>query len=276
MLCAIAMPAAVVRLARAHSTLSSSRQLRLSEATSSDWAAIVSTLAPFAKEERVAKLNDVLGRRRAGIHVVLENVEDAFNTAAVLRTAEGLGVQHVHLIKGKGSRSPRRHALQNVNMGASRWLSVEDHRCPVECYQRLRALGLFVVASDCTPAGGLSTSGLATDAPRGAEARPLHSLDFESGRGVALVFGNERKGVSRACLENADGRFHLPMSGLTQSFNISVACAMAMYAAIATGRFPEGSLTDDERTELLGRWLLRDVKASRPLLQRAGIAVLPD
>ena len=47
---------------------------------------------------------------------------------------------------------------------------------------------------------------------------------------------------------------------------------MSLYAAIASGRFPEGSLTDEHRIELLGRWLLRDVKASRPLLlKEAGL-----
>ena len=65
--------------------------------------------------------------------------------------------------------------------------------------------------------------------------------------------------------------FYLPMAGFTQSFNISVAAAMAMHAAIASGAFPDGSLTDDERTELLGRWLLRDVKAARPILRSRGV-----
>jgi hypothetical protein len=82
------------------------------------------------------------------------------------------------------------------------------------------------------------------------------------GRGVAVVFGNERRGVSRAFIERADHAFFLPMAGLTQSFNISVAAAMSLYALLATGHFPEGTLSDDERTELLGRWLLRDVRCA--------------
>jgi hypothetical protein len=47
---------------------------------------------------------------------------------------------------------------------------------------------------------------------------------------------------------------------------------MSLYAAIASGQFPEGSLTEEDRYELLGRWLLRDVKAARPLLlKEAGL-----
>ena len=61
------------------------------------------------------------------------------------------------------------------------------------------------------------------------------------------------------------------MSGFTQSFNIGVALSMSLSAAIGTGHFGTGGLTEDERAELLGRWLLRDVKASRSLLALAGL-----
>ena len=59
---------------------------------------------------------------------------------------------------------------------------------------------------------------------------------------------------------------------LSQSFNISVAVAMSLFACVSSGRFPEGSLPEDECNELLGRWLIRDVKASRQLLaKQAGL-----
>ena len=103
------------------------------------------------------------------------------------------------------------------------------------------------------------------------DAKPIDALSFEAGKPVALVFGNERRGVSRQFVERADDAFYLPMGGFTQSFNISVACAMALYAAIASGAFAEGTLTEAERDKLLALWLLRDVKAARPILRQAGI-----
>ena len=103
------------------------------------------------------------------------------------------------------------------------------------------------------------------------EALPVDELDFRTKQGTALVFGNERRGVSRAFVEHADRPFYIPMCGLTQSFNISVAVAMSLYSALASGQFPEGSLDAAVRNELLGRWLLRDVKASRQLLRAAGL-----
>ena len=47
---------------------------------------------------------------------------------------------------------------------------------------------------------------------------------------------------------------------------------MSLGAAVATGRFPEGTLHEDEQAELLGRWLLRDIKAARGLLAQAGLS----
>lgn len=95
---------------------------------------------------------------------------------------------------------------------------------------------------------------------------------FQDGRcGVALVFGNERRGVSRMTLEASDRLFFLPMSGFTQSFNIGVALAMSLDAAIRSGVFDVGALAEAEKVKLMGKWLLRDVKGARSYLSNAGI-----
>jgi tRNA (guanosine-2'-O-)-methyltransferase len=234
----------------------------------------VGSLGPFSRSGRLDRLNDVLSRRRGGVHVVLENVADPYNIAAILRTAEGMGVQHVHTIESVApsghvqhppSRKVGRRALGNVAMGAARWLTVHHYRSPVDCCARLRELDLCILASDCPPSEADLDAGfgpLEPPEPSEFSARPMDASMTTPGRGVAVVFGNERRGVSRAFIERADHAFFLPMAGLTQSFNISVAAAMSLYALLATGHFPEGTLSDDERTELLGRWLLRDVRCA--------------
>ena len=274
---------------RLTATASARRRVFLDTATDDDWSLVVEALSEFARSNRMQRLSQVLARRRGGLHLVLENVADPFNVAAVLRTAEGLGVQHVHIIESVHSSMPSMHvpggersqpsrgALGNVAMGASRWLTVAKYRSSVDCCAYLRENDIRILASDCPPV---------LDAPEAAEperwrdqrdnafdAVPIDTIDFSATMGgAALVFGNERRGVSRAFIERADLPFYLPMSGLTQSFNISVAVAMALYHAIASGAFPEGSLPDGVRNELLGRWLLRDVKAARQVLaQRANL-----
>ena len=270
----------------------SSVRLSLSEAQPTDWARIVEVLGsvPFVKDNRMERLSRVVGSRRAGLHLVLENVHDPHNAAAVLRTAEGLGVQHVHIIESVNEfqvpAPPARGsggAQKGVAMGCSRWLSIRRYGSSLECVEALRAQGVSVFASDCPPsesdsaeailaAGGGKVGGefrhaLRTQCP----ARPLGELPISTGEVVALVFGNERRGVSSRFLEAADATFYLPMAGFTQSFNISVAAAIALQAALATGAFPEGTLSGEQQAEVLGRWLLRDVKAARPILRQHGI-----
>ena len=108
------------------------------------------------------------------------------------------------------------------------------------------------------------SEGVGTRAAEQGEALPIAALDFaastadarpggpggpQPGGGVALAFGNERRGCSRALVAAGDGTFFLPMSGFTQSFNIGVAVAMSLAAAINSGAFPMGTLSEDERAE---------------------------
>ena len=226
---------------------------------------------------------------------MVENVADPFNSQSLLRTAEGLGVQHVHVVEAvcefqlpaaeafAASRGPYN---PQAGEGAARWVSIHKYRSSDAALAALQARGLRVFVSDCPTATddegeqqppqlagmGWQTAKLGN----GPIAQPIDELDFgactaDGGRGAALVFGNERRGCSRVFTEGADASFYLPMSGFTQSFNIGVALAMSLGAAVDSGAFPSGTLTEDERAELLGRWLMRDMKAARSLLLQAGL-----
>lgn len=151
--------------------------------------------------------------------------------------------------------------------------------------ESLQELGLQVFASDCPP--DISEEGRGVPkTPEQVEgfgwtrekghvfdAKPISELSYDADRGVAIVFGSESRGVSSQFITHSDGAFYLPMCGLTQSFNISVAAAMSLYGLIATGNFPEGSLPEEERAKLLALWLLRDVKAAKPILKQAGVDI---
>ena len=133
----------------------------------------------------------------------------------------------------------------------------------------LRALRLFSFTPDPTPLDLPSSDPPISTST--ADARPGGPGGPQPGGGVALAFGNERRGCSRALVAAGDGTFFLPMSGFTQSFNIGVAVAMSLAAAIDSGAFPMGTLSEDERAELLGRWLIRDMKAAPSLLLQVGL-----
>jgi len=303
-------------------------------------------------------MEGALRQRRAELHLVVENVADPHNAQTVCRTAEAIGVQHVHVIESvcqfqlpsAAAHATARGALGRSDDGeaAGRWLSIHKHASAEDCLADLERRGVKVFVSDCptindddaaddaddaigdsadgaaaaTPtlqqrlaarraaaaAGTASSSSSSSSSSSGRAARvdtipsrdgeaathegmgfvvrsdrssgaavPIAELDFGAcvgdggGSGAALVFGNERRGVSSVMLDHADGAFYLPMSGFTQSFNVGVALGMSLGAAVASGHFPPGTLHEDEQAELLGRWLLRDIKAARGLLAQAGL-----
>jgi tRNA (guanosine-2'-O-)-methyltransferase len=162
-------------------------------------------LAP--RKERIAQ---VVAQRTRSLSVVLDRLEDTFNMAAVLRTCEGMGVQDIHIIENpEVPFEPNR----KVTQGCDKWLTLNVYPDARSCFERLKAGGYKIWVSA---------------ARQGAVS--LTELRFDGK--VALVFGNERTGVSEEVLANADGVFWIPMRGFTQSFNISVAVSACVTRAV--------------------------------------------
>jgi tRNA (guanosine-2'-O-)-methyltransferase len=190
---------------------------------------------------RRERVDAIVSMRTRNLVVVLDELEDAFNMAAVLRTAEGLGLQEIHVIESAAARFVPNGT---VTQGCDKWLDVTRYASAKSCIEGLQARGFRVWASAAN-AGG----------------EPLEALSFEGK--TALVFGNERHGVSPAVLELADGAFWLPMRGFSQSFNISVAAAACLSHAVrrrAELFGPGGDLTPEEAAQLKARFYRLSVK----------------
>jgi tRNA (guanosine-2'-O-)-methyltransferase len=161
-------------------------------------------------EPRKERIEQVLANRTRNLVVVLEKLEDQFNMAAVLRTCEGLGLQEVHVVKNPDHPFKPN---QTVTQGCDKWLDLHRYDAFEECADALHARGFTVLGS-----------GFAEG------ARSLYDLRFDAK--VALVFGNERFGLSPAALKRCDGIFWIPMYGFSQSFNISVAVSATLNHAV--------------------------------------------
>lgn len=198
-------------------------------------AAIIDHYRSKLTPARFARLERVVAHRMKGLTVVLEKTYDPGNRSAVYRTAEGHGLLDVHLVRPDYATKP--HARQ-VSRGAEKWLHIHGYETPAQAATRLRAEGFRLYAADL-------------DA-----ARPLTTIDFS--RPTALVFGNEKYGITDEMREVCDGAFFLPMRGLAQSFNISVAAAIAVAQARQLRERALGAMTDlsdEERTALLVEYL---------------------
>jgi tRNA (guanosine-2'-O-)-methyltransferase len=196
-------------------------------------AQVCEALAPLLSAERINRIEAVIAKRTRSLVPVLEAVDDPRNVAAVLRSADAFGVQEVHLIEG----AQEFLASRRVTQGAERWIDLVRHPSPEACVASLRGRGFRVYVA--TMQGELAPE------------------DLRAAGKVALVFGNEHDGASQSLLRLCDGRCAVPMRGFSQSLNVSVAAAVALYAL---SRDRGGDLGEAERTELRARFMLLSVE----------------
>ena len=167
--------------------------------------------AELLLDARKERIDAVLAHRTRSLTVVLDRLEDSFNMAAVLRTSEAMGVQDVHVVRNPDYPWSPNH---KVTQGCDKWLDLHRHEDWAACRAALKAQGYRILVS-AVREGAVS----------------LFDLDF-TGR-CALVFGNERFGVSQEVLDGADQVFWLPMVGFTRSLNISAAASATITRAVA-------------------------------------------
>jgi tRNA (guanosine-2'-O-)-methyltransferase len=158
---------------------------------------------------RREKIERVIAARRPDLTVVMEDIHDPHNVSAMLRSADAVGVLRVHLVYSK-DQFPKLGKKSSAS--ATKWVKRTKHASIRECYDALRAGGFTVCATHL-----------------GKRSAPLHGLDLT--KKVALVFGNEHRGVSDEAAELADVNFQIPMVGMIESLNVSVACAVTLYEA---------------------------------------------
>ena len=208
--------------------------------------------------ERMATLSSVLASRAACAHLVLENLSDPHNAAACLRTADVLGVQHVHIVQSHSPFIPvERAAIENIReeavkgftgrgrvgaatspaaMGSAKWLTLHTHPTIMHAYEHLQQRGVAIMASSLGDAAAPLGSALCTALPQALlqEPPPTPPEGYGAGRcthpsaaQVALVFGNERRGTSKFARDACDQLWFLPQRGLAQSLNVGVALGIA-------------------------------------------------
>ena len=212
-----------------------------------DPAAVCATLAPLLLDDRRARIDAAAEARLCGLRVVIENLHDPHNGAAVLRSAEAFGVQRVEVIE---SVEPFRFS-STVTQGCEKWLDVIRHRTLAAAVAALRADGFAIYAA-------------VPDATATVE-----ELDFA--RPAAVMIGNEHDGLTAEAMTAADVRFSIPMAGMTRSLNLSVATALIVERAAqlrrrALGR--PGDLDPGAVLALRARFYAASVRGADVVLAR--------
>ena len=154
----------------------------------------------------------MLARRQPDLTVVLENIHDPHNVSAILRSCDAVGVLRAHAVYTV-EEAPAGVFARQTSASAAKWVAVQRHESVSACYDALREVGFQVLVTSL-----------------GSGSRSLYEWDLAAPS--ALVFGNEMRGVSPEARNLADGAIEIPMMGMVQSLNVSVACGVCLYEAL--------------------------------------------
>ncbi|HEX4382887.1 MAG TPA: RNA methyltransferase [Myxococcales bacterium] len=197
-------------------------------------------------DERKSRIESVVASRLGSVAVVLDRLLDAHNTAAILRTAEGLGLGGIHVVPNEESDAV---AHRRVTQDAHKWLEISQHQTGAQAAAALKAQGFEVWAGHL-------------------DAKAILYSELPADRPVALLFGNEHEGPQAETLAACTGTFRIPMAGFTQSFNVSVAAGIALSQQAQRRRAflkAAGDLSPAQSAALRDRFTLLAAKLSRRL-----------
>ncbi len=162
---------------------------------------------------REKKIKEVAQRRQPNLTVIMENVHDFHNMGAVMRSADSVGVKEIFTVVTNPKIKITKVKLgKRTSAGTRRWLDVWAFTTVEECVKAVRSRYDKLYATHLS-----------------SDAVSLYDLDLSAS--VALVFGNEKDGVSAELLAHCDGNFLIPQVGMAQSLNISVAAGVTLYEA---------------------------------------------
>lgn len=141
---------------------------------------------------------------------VLDNLRSALNVGTIFRTADGLGMPHLHLCGF--TPTPENPKVAKTSLGAEHTVAWDYHADGHDVIEQLHGDGYRIVAVEV-----------------GGRSQPIHDLGRSPERPIAMVVGHEVAGIDPAILERADDVVHIPMSGTKTSLNVAIAFALAAW-----------------------------------------------
>ena len=203
-------------------------------------------------EKRITRIDDVLSKKQPDLQVMLDNLHSSQNLSAIIRSADAVGVLDIYYVT-KEDASLRIH--KTITQGAHRWTHRhrmhDDHK--VSFIKEKKTQGFQVVVTHLEE-----------------QAVSFREVDYT--KPTLLVMGNEKEGVSSEIVKLADEIIIIPMQGMVQSLNVSVATGLILYEAQRqreeAGRYDTSALDRKMKEKIKERWIYRDtiVRKSKGLI----------
>ena len=158
--------------------------------------------------KRYHRLKQVLDRRQPDLTVLTEDVHKPHNLSAIIRTCDAVGILEVHSVNVT-AESP---TFSQVSQGSEKWIFLNTHPDTKTAISCLKHQNFKVYAAHFS-----------------SKSLDYRQIDYT--QPSAIVFGAEKWGVTEEAAQLADEHIVIPMLGMVQSLNVSVAAAVILFEA---------------------------------------------
>lgn len=189
--------------------------------------------------ERFTKIKACLDKRQPDLAVITDYMHKPHNVSAVMRTCDATGVFSLHAVMPEDESF---RARSGIAMGSDKWLDLNVHSHINVAMEVLKSDGFRIVAVHKSERSG-------------------NFRDVDYTRKTAVLFGAELFGVSEEAAELADDHVSIPMQGMVESYNVSVAAAIVLTEAQRqreeSGFYSQQRLDQDVYDRMLFKWYRR-------------------
>jgi len=199
----------------------------------------------LVEPQRLKKLVEILLRRQKDLILFSENVKNEHNFSAIIRTCDAVGVLNIYYTyDGNKTKIYNEH----ITMGSHKWVFLHRVENAVDTLKGLKEKGFQIVATRLV-------------------GNSVHFREVDYTKPTVVVVGNELEGVSEEVAEVADYNVVIPMYGMAQSLNVSVATAVILYEAerqrSLKGIYEKPQLSLEEIKQILRKWAYEDIISDR-------------
>ena len=201
----------------------------------------------YLTDSRKSRFDAVLSQRTKHFTVATEDVYQLHNTSAVMRSCDVFGIQEINIVEEQNSKNIDRE----IAMGAQKWVDLNRYQTVKDCISDLKQKGYQIVAT--TP-----------------HTNDCELHDFDVTKKSCFFFGRETEGLSEAVLKEADVFLKIPMSGFTESLNISVSAAIILQHVTTKLKKTniDWQLTENEKLEKRLDWCKKTIKSYNEIIER--------
>ena len=157
--------------------------------------------------ERFQKIKKILDKRQPDLTIIMDNVHKPHNLAAIIRSCDAIGIGHIHYIS-------KNHNKVGLNLkaasGSNHWVKLHNHENKKKLFTKLRNQGHTIFAAN----------------------NSVNAIDFRKANytnASTIILGAELDGVSNEAINLADQEIRIPMEGMVESLNVSVANAVILF-----------------------------------------------